>query len=219
VTISRFLRDAAVFERLASDVLPTLAEAARSRGDRLLRVWSAGCASGEEPYSIVLLWHFRLENEFPDLALAVIATDVDEQLLQRARAARYRKGSLRELPSAWIESAFLRQNRDVLELKAEFASRVEFRCSDVRAELPDGAFDLVFCRNLVCTYFADADCQKTLRRMLSVLRPGGALVIGLKEQLPSALGGVAEWHGALGIYRRLASSPMHPVAAGVALCS
>lgn len=219
VTISRFMRDEAVFSRLGEDVLPTLAAAARARGDQQLRIWSAGCASGEEPYTVVLLWHFRLEDQLPDVALSVTASDIDEQLLTRARAARFRKGSLRELPTAWIESAFLARDRDILELKPEFATRVNFLQLDVRGDLPGGVFDAVLCRNLVCTYFEESESQKTLARILSVLRPGGALAIGLKEELPPGISGLEAWDAALRIFRRQGAGRIRPTATGIALCA
>jgi chemotaxis protein methyltransferase CheR len=119
IPISRFLRDRAVFERLATDVLPTLADGALQRGDARVRCWSAGCASGEEPYSLVLLWHFELRPRYPGIACHVLATDVEESLLARARAARYRRSSLREVPEEWIESAFTRDG-EWFELRTEF---------------------------------------------------------------------------------------------------
>jgi chemotaxis protein methyltransferase CheR len=87
IPISRFVRERAVFERLASDVLPPLAAAAVARGVVELRCWSAGCASGEEPYTLAMLWGLLLAGRYSGLALRVIATDIDEQLLERARAS------------------------------------------------------------------------------------------------------------------------------------
>ncbi len=125
IPISRLLRDRIVFDRLGTQVLPELAAAATARGERTLRFWSAGCASGEEPYSLKILWTLELASRFPNLSLAVIATDIDEGLLERARAARYRASSLRELPGAWVEKAFARSD-GLFELRPEFRAGVEF---------------------------------------------------------------------------------------------
>ena len=201
ITVSRLVRDRTVFDRLTGEVLPELAAAAVARSARALRAWSAGCASGEEPYSLGILWRLKLASRFPSLALRVIATDVDAELLQRARLARYRRSSLREVPPAWIEAAFTRSGESFV-LAPEFRAGVEFLAEDVREAVPDGPFDLILCRNLVFTYF-DAPLQRrTLERMLGVLRPGGAFVIGLKERLPEGAAGVAAWVPELGIYRK-----------------
>ena len=201
ISISRFLRDREVFERLARDVLPELAEHAQHHGDGQVRAWSAGCASGEEPYSLLLLWRFELSRRFPNVALEVLATDADDVLLARARAARFRGSSLRELPRAWRNAAFMCSD-DSFVLREEFRSSIEFRRADLRVALPDATFDLILCRNVVCTYFGEPLQRRTLGAMLALLRPGGAFVIGKGERLPRELPGLTDWNPDSGIYRR-----------------
>ena len=203
ISISRLARDRSVFELLARIVFPTLAEQALARGAAELRCWSAGCASGEEPYSLSILWRLELAPRFPGLRLSVVATDVDGDLVGRARIARYRRSSLREVPPAWIEAAFVRSG-DSFALRAEYREGVELRCEDIRDRVPEGPFDLILCRNVAFTYFEARLQRSTLERILSVLRPGGVLVIGLKERLPEGATGVAGWVPHLGIYRRAA---------------
>jgi chemotaxis protein methyltransferase CheR len=201
IPISRLLRDRDVFECLGREVLPSLAQAARARGAAELRCWSAGCASGEEPYSLSILWRREIATSFPELALRLVATDVDEHLLDRARRARYARSSLREVPSRWIEAAF-RHGAGWFEVKPEYQEGIEFIRQDIRESLPDGLFDLILCRNVVFTYF-DVDLQiRTAARLLSVLRPRGGLVIGLKENLPEGLEGLEPWVPKLRIYRK-----------------
>jgi chemotaxis protein methyltransferase CheR len=201
IPISRFWRDREVFERLAQDILPELAGHALRHGDGRVRAWSAGCASGEEPYSLLLLWRFEVGRRYPDIALELLATDIDDVLLARARAARYRRSSMREMPTAWRDAAFIPAG-DALVLRDEFRSGVVFRRADLRVELPDATFDLILCRNLVCTYFGEPLQRLTLGRMCTVLRPGGALVLGKGERLPSGLPGITDWIPDRGIFRR-----------------
>jgi chemotaxis protein methyltransferase CheR len=184
VSISRFFRDREVFKRLATDVLPQLAGQVARHSRGRLAAWSAGCASGEEAYSLVLLWRSRLARQFPSVTFDVLGTDIDQGLLQRARVARYRRSSLREVPRAIVDAAFTRDG-EWFELREEFRSRVEFRRGDLRADLPDRSFDLVLCRNVVCTYFEPS--QRRTPPALTVLRPGGAFVIGSGERLPDEL--------------------------------
>jgi chemotaxis protein methyltransferase CheR len=209
IPISRLLRDRIVFERLGSEVLPVLAAAVKDRGAREVHAWSAGCASGEEPYSLKILWNLEVASRFPDVSLTVVATDVDERLLERARRARYRSSSLRELPPAWLEKA-ITGSHDLVELRPEFRAGVEFRRADIRRETERGPFDLILCRNLVFTYFAAPLQRETLDRLLSELREGGALVIGLKERLPEGTTGVAGWEPRLKIYRRSTAGKAPP---------
>jgi chemotaxis protein methyltransferase CheR len=201
ISVSRLARDRSVFELLARIVLPTLAEQALARGAAELRCWSAGCASGEEPYSLSILWRLELAPRFPGLRLSVVATDVDADLVGRARIARYRKSSLREVPPGWIEAAFDRTGQS-FALRPEYREGVELRCEDIRDRVPEGPFDLILCRNVAFTYFEARLQRRTLERLLGVLRPGGALLIGLKERLPEGATGVAGWVPHLGIYRR-----------------
>jgi chemotaxis protein methyltransferase CheR len=86
ITISRFYRDRGVFAALEADVVPALAEAARASGQDRLSAWSAGCASGEEAYTLALVWREAVVPRFPDLRLDVLATDIHPAMLRRARA-------------------------------------------------------------------------------------------------------------------------------------
>jgi chemotaxis protein methyltransferase CheR len=184
ITISRLYRDRAVFDHLGEAVLPALAAAAVARGESTLRCWSAGCASGEEPYSLVLLWAFRVGPTFPGLAFAVVATDADEHLLARAARGCYPRGALRELPAEWVRSAFAREHGSEC-LRPAFRQAILFLRQDIRLAQPDGPFDLVLCRNLAFTYF-DAHLQRrVLMDIAARMRPGAALVLGKGEKLPA----------------------------------
>ena len=108
IPVSRFWRDRTVFAALERAVLPELARAARAAGRATLDCWSAGCAGGEEPYSLSLLWHARLAQRFAGLGLRVLATDIDAAQLARAERGCYRASSLKELPSELRAQAFER---------------------------------------------------------------------------------------------------------------
>lgn len=188
VTISRFFRNQRVFRQL-----PALAAELQTRAvDRSLRIWSAGCASGEEPYSVVL----ALAAHTPPVE--VVATDADVHMLERARAARYAGGTLRELDAETIAGAFEREG-DIYRLRPELRERVAFLAQDVRHETPDGLFDLVLCRNLAFTYFDEATQRATLARFAAHTVPGGALILGSHETLPDD--GYRPWVGFSETYR------------------
>lgn len=179
ITISRFLRDKRVFLDLRDTYIPALA---RTAGDEL-RMWSAGCASGEEPWTLAILWHLFLRRSHPFVRLRVVATDADAHVLARAAEARYEPATLRELEPAWIDACFRRED-GAWRLRDELRAYVEFRRQDVRDELPDGEFHLVACRNLVLTYYDEPLQRRVLARILTRLHPRGVLVIGKHEHLP-----------------------------------
>jgi chemotaxis protein methyltransferase CheR len=108
ITISRFYRDQGVFSSLAEEVLPALQDRAAARGERNMRCWSVGCASGEEPYTLALLFELQLNKEARG-DLRIVATDSDPLLLSRARAACYHSSSLKELPAPLLTRGFQRQ--------------------------------------------------------------------------------------------------------------
>lgn len=200
IPISRFWRDRGVFEAIERDVLPTLAEAARAAGRTRLDAWSAGCASGEEPYTLAILWRERLRRAYPSLELRIVATDNDARLLDRARVGCYGESSLKALPDN-LRAAFERRDAHGC-VRAEYRA-VEFVQQDLREAMPEGPFDLVFCRNVVVTYYA-ADVQRELLACIAQrMRPGAALVLGIHESLPEGVEGFAAWPSARAIHRRV----------------
>lgn len=203
VTISRFGRDRAVWEALEQEVLPVLAGRALAAGRRTLRAWSAGCASGEEPYTLALAWRHAVAPRFPGLPLRVLATDVDKTVLRRARQGCYPHGSLRELPrDCWLEAFVLDERDGTACLLPRFRQGVRFIQHDLRGDPPPGLFDIVLCRNLAFMYF-DRDGQRAAcARISASLRPGGALVVGAHERLPVGVEGFLPWPGSRCVYLR-----------------
>jgi len=195
IPISRFYRDREVFDCLGAQVLPALA-----RGAQRLECWSAGCASGEEPYTLAIQWRLALAARFPRLELGILGTDVDARLLERARAACYGASSLEALPQDWRLQAFERRGRQWC-LRKGFRDHVELAQQDLLAALPEREFHLVLCRNLAFTYFDAEGARRALERIARRLRPGGALVIGIHERLPAPAEGFAPWPGCRAVFR------------------
>lgn len=201
ITISRFYRDRGVWDTLRDGVLPALADAALAAGDGELRCWSIGCASGEEPYTLSILWSLALAHRYPELRFRIVATDVDPRVLERARAAEYAAGTLRDFPSGWLSHAF-EQCNGLFRLRERFREAVEFRLEDVRLAVPAETFSVVLCRNLVCTYFDDGLQRSTLERILERLDRGGVFVLGRHEQLLAGTP-LEPWYPEHGIYRHV----------------
>ncbi len=202
VTISSFYRDKAVFDFIGATLLPQLAREAAEHAVHDLHALSIGCASGEEPYTLMLAWHFCAAPLFPEATLHVIATDMLQEMLERAHNACYPFSSLKRLPEAWRMHAF-EHTADKYCLRAKYRQGIEFVQQDVRTALPEGRFNLILCRNLVFTYFDESMQRQILERLLTRLPSGGALVVGRREVLPPETAGLAPWPGAemFGIFR------------------
>jgi chemotaxis protein methyltransferase CheR len=201
VTISRFYRDKMVFAYLAETVLPTLCQQVVQQGRRDFRVWSVGCASGEEAYSLELLWSYFIKQNYPQLSLQILATDTKHELLDRAQQACYSFSSVRNLPDQWREQAFLRSNDDYC-LQAMYKQGITFQYHDIRQAVPATGFDLILCRNLAFTYY-DQELQKIVaKQLITTLNPGGGLVLGVHEVLPTECAGIEMWSKRFSIYRK-----------------
>jgi chemotaxis protein methyltransferase CheR len=208
ITISRFYRDKGVYAALSQQVLPTLARAARQRRDKTLRVWSAGCGGGEEPYTIAILWRLELRDRYPDLQIDIVATDADPAMLARAREDHYAFPSVKDLPASARGQAF-EHAHGAYRLKPAYRRDITFLEQDIRNEQADGPFDLVLCRNLVFTYFDDALQSEISSRIVATMRDAAALVLGIHEQLPADTRELCPWFDKLRIYR-LQESVSHP---------
>ena len=145
--------------------------------DRPLSIWSAGCASGEEPYTLAMLLLEAGRARAGDL---ILATDVSGRALEAARAGHYGEWSLRRLEPA-LRGRFFRPAGRRLAVSPEVRVPVEFRRHNLVTDPPPGQdFDLVVCRN-VLIYFSAATAAAVLARLVSALRPGGYLVVGPVE--------------------------------------
>ncbi len=175
INVSEFFRDPAVWERLRSRVVEPLAGSGRS-----IRVWSAGCSAGYEPYSIAML--FREASA--DVRVQITATDIDETILATARTGRY-SDALMTGVSADRRARFFTTAAGGFLVRPEIRALVTFARQDLlRDPLPAG-FDLIVCRNVVI-YFTDQAKTELYRGFANSLRPRGTLVTGATESIAGA---------------------------------
>ena len=209
ITISRFYRDRRVFDHLRDEVLPELACGAAARGENEVRSWCVGCASGEEAYTLEILWKRHISPRCPRVKLRQVATDANGQLLRRASRARYPGSSVKDVPADWLDTVFERSENEY-SLRPEFRGQVEFRQQDIRVEVSSGPFHVVLCRNLVFTYFSKELQEGILQRLVAQIAPEGVLVIGKQESLPKNTRELLTDHG-LGVCRLAAWRVNHAV--------
>lgn len=199
ITISRFCRDREVFNELRTHILPALARNAQAEGRREIRCWSVGCSSGEEPYTLQIIWK-SLDN--PALTLRITATDMDENLLERARRGAYKFSSLKDLPEEMARRHF-NHSGDIYIINEDLKRNVRFLIQDIRKETPQERFHLILCRNLVFTYFNEALQRETTEKILERLLPGGFLVIGIHESLPEGTSGIVPFNKIPSLYQKV----------------
>jgi len=180
-----FFRHHSYFEALEQEVLPSLIASRRTEGIMRLRLWSAACATGEEPYSLAILLD-RLLPDRADWALTILATDINPEALETARRGRYREWSFRETP-AWIrERYFHRQGGETFEVDPRVWRMVTFAPLNLAEDGYPGvvtntsAMDLIVCRN-VLMYFTHEAQRQTVARLQRALVTGGWLVVSPAE--------------------------------------
>ncbi|MFC1854124.1 CheR family methyltransferase [candidate division CSSED10-310 bacterium] len=202
ITISRFYREKKVFEMLEKDIIPELIGLSAPDKKDTISIWSAGCSSGEEPYSLSVLRDYALRESYPGLKFTILATDINIQLLERARQGRYPASSIKNLPDEWQASAF-HQAGEVFTIHQAHKAGIEFQHHDIRTPLNRGPFHGILCRNLVFTYYSAELQGRILQQLEQSLLPGGALIIGAREKLPSAKYGFENWYPGSGVFRKV----------------
>jgi len=201
ITISRFYRDRGTFSLLQTKVFPELIMQVKQQKGKNIFCWCIGAASGEEPYSLSLLWELSgLQTK--GLDLKILATEVDQQMINRARQGCYQESSIRELEGQVKLQAFIQYEGDIY-LRDKYKKRVNFLQQDIRNEQPNTTFDLILCRNLVYTYFSRELQDEITGQIVQRLKSGGFLVIGAHEKLSATLPGLIPWQPGQTIYRKI----------------
>lgn len=186
VSISRFFRDRSLWEILHRQILPDMTAGRQT----VFRVWSCGCARGEEAYSFAILWD-RLKSLQPDVPQTRIwATDLHPQYLAMAKRGVYGRSSLKEMRRDRIQRDFDKvPGKERYRVKPFLQQAVRFERLDIiRASPPSNAFELVFARNHVLTYYRPPEKERALEKIVGSLVPGGLLVIGAHEKIPDHFG-------------------------------
>ncbi len=184
INVTHFFRDPTVFALLADEVLPLIIYHKVKANRRVIRLWSAGCASGEEPYSLALIIRDLLGEEFEHFIVTVVATDIDETSLARARRGNYQPAQLANVPPELLDRYFLFDGTDY-HVNEEIKDLVRFRVRDLFRHRTGAHFDLIVCRNVII-YFSKKMQERLFRQFFQALNAGGYLVIGKTETLVGA---------------------------------
>ncbi len=190
INVSKFFRDTDVYEQIRAKILP------QWRKRMSLRVWSAGCANGQEPYSLAIL----LAQGLPaSCNWSILATDIDPTVLERGRTGKYGSEIIQTVPVALRHRYFERTDNGEWLIQPALKRRVRFQTHDLTGEMPNSTFDMIMCRN-VLIYFVSSLQKRLFQDFHEHLRMQGYLVLGMTETL---LGDVRELYNIMDIRERI----------------
>lgn len=177
-----FFRESFQLKAFTDEIIPELIKVKQATGNRSIRIWSAGCSTGEEPYTIAMLLHGI--RELRDWKIEIIGTDISQRVLQHARRAVYGKSSFRATDEEYIKRFFVEQE-DGLKVCDEIRNLVtisHLNLFDTNRMIMLGKMDLIFCRNVII-YFDIAAKKRVVESYFNTLSDGGFLLLGHSESL------------------------------------
>ncbi|HDZ23917.1 MAG TPA: protein-glutamate O-methyltransferase CheR [Desulfobacteraceae bacterium] len=186
INVSRFFRNTLAFDYIADKILPAIVFDKKNDRDPSLRIWSAGCATGEEPYSIAILIQELQRKESLSLSVNIFATDIDEKVLKKARKAVYPYASIKNIKYRLLKRYFEDQGKhfQLIPRIQEMVAFSAFDMLDKRSYAPSesvfGGFDMIFCKN-VLIYFSKEYQERIFDKLHRSLARGGYLVLGRAE--------------------------------------
>jgi len=187
VSISRFFRDRGLWRTLENEILPAIIKGNKKR----VKVWSAGCACGEEVYSLAILWHTLggCFQHMPELQL--LATDMNPVYLNKARIGIYSRSSLKEVPEA-VRTRYFKcwMKKQTYAVAERLKEGIVWQGHNLLADPPGTDFQLVFLRNSLLTYYEDELKEPAFQKVLDSLAQHAFLIIGTHEKIPPATQGL-----------------------------
>ena len=181
INVTRFFRDKELFIILEKEVLRDLFQDKKNP----VRIWSAGCCTGPEPYSLAILIR-TMQEKMTFRKPYLLATDINQKFLHNAKEGKYSIDYLNEVDKLRIQKFFIKVESKEFQLAPEIRQMVTFQRHDLRNAPPANNFDLILCRN-VLIYFSRDQSDEFFKRFLSVLKPNGYLVLGKCEILPQSI--------------------------------
>jgi chemotaxis protein methyltransferase CheR len=185
VNVTEFFRNPEVYDAIKTTVLPDILTQKRASGDKRIDVWSAGCSSGVEPYSIAILFCEHLGAHLGGFDVHILGTDLDVEALKEAERGFYRENVLKNVPPGILKKYFTQDKHDRYEgyvVSEEIKKMVAFKKGDLISGVKPRGFDLILCRN-VTIYFEQKLQEKLYHDFYDSLNEGGFFVMGKTEML------------------------------------
>jgi chemotaxis protein methyltransferase CheR len=183
INVTQFFRNAEVFEKIKEEVFPLIFREKKGY-DPVLNIWSVGCSSGEEPYSLAIILKEYFERELRDFSVAILATDFDHEVINNAKEGRYREKSLIEMTPELIDKYFSITNDGLFSIDPEIRKMVTFKRKNILESVQNKEIDMIICRNMLI-YFSREYQNEILLKFVDALSDSGFLVLGKAETLVS----------------------------------
>lgn len=180
VNVSEFFRDPGLFEGF-NDILMNIVDDKKTRGDCSINIWSAGCAKGEESYSIGILLSEILKEEISRFKIKILATDIDKRCITYAKRGKYQQGSLKNVNKKILEKYFTPVGKEYT-VNPEVKNLVTFWYHNLVADKPFTNIDIIFCRN-VFIFMTRSLQEHLIMNFYKALKPDGYLILGAVELL------------------------------------
>jgi chemotaxis protein methyltransferase CheR len=201
INVTDFFRDPPVYHLFRTQIVPEIIERKTRSRHRMIRVWSAGCATGEEPYSLAMSFLSALGAEAPGFMLTIMATDLDPNAIITAQKAEYDIAKIKHI-SKPDQMRFCDVDGDRFRIKPEVTKHVRFKRLNLFTDEPIHVVDVIFCRN-VFIYFTREQQAKVLTSFAGSLTRGGYMVLGRSEKMAPAVADSFEMlSGRDRVYRR-----------------
>jgi len=180
INVSDFFRDRRIFITLKEKILPNLLKEISAQKGKRMRIWSIGCAKGQEPYSLAIILNDMMENEEKELNISIHATDINKALLTQASKGLFQKKEIKNVPKKYLDQYFQKMSKSEFQVKENIRKLIKFRQHNIISEDISGKFHLILCRNLFI-FFTPELQKKTFVKIHSSLKKDGILVLGTAE--------------------------------------
>lgn len=181
IHVTNFFRNKDTFHVFIAETMMEFLKEKQKKRQKTIKIWSAGCSSGEEPYSIAMILLELLQDRINDFYITIIGTDISPSIIEKAKKGVYRESQLKELPPEYISKYFNRYD-ELFLVKDEVKKLVRFEVEDILDEDKPRNIDILFCRNTVI-YFKQELKDKLYVDFHDALNKGGYLVLGMTEIL------------------------------------
>jgi chemotaxis protein methyltransferase CheR len=173
INVSEFFRNPERFEELSRIILPDLL-----KRQTTIRIWSAGCSDGSEPYSLAII----AKELKAEKRVRILATDIDKEIIQRAKNGLYVANEVKSMPSELVSKYFTLEAGNMYRLAEPVKQMVDFKLHNLLCDPCENNFDLIICRNVVI-YFTEEAKNMLYYKFITALRPGGYILVGGTEPI------------------------------------
>ncbi len=179
INVTEFFRNPSAYQYLRNEILPVLLSGRQGSGT--INIWSAGCSSGEEPYSLAIMMLKANRELGADIPFRVLATDVDKSVIAKGKEGFFAEEALKNIDEEDI-TAYFDPDEKGYRIKDSVKKKVTFKVANILTERPGSRKDLIVCRNLLI-YFSRDNQERVIANFSREMRPGGYLMLGKAETL------------------------------------